>query len=363
MRSIGKFAAELSAIMKLVLYPFAMIYGWITSFRNHLYDLKIWKSVEFDVNVISIGNLAVGGTGKSPMVEYVVNLLLNNGHLPATLSRGYKRKTKGFRLANQKDNASTLGDEPYQFWLKFKKQVPVAVGEERVMAIPEILFRHENCNVVVCDDAYQHRPLRPGLSVLLSTFERPFFNDQMLPAGRLRESRKGANRADVLVFTKCPKEIGEQKKEYARKAEKYLKPGAPVFFARTKYHHPIPVFDTSHIPGKRVLLVTGLASSTDIVGYVEDNFKLEAHLEYADHHHYSKDDVNAILEAFQGCMRADEHDLMVLTTEKDAVKLREMSQLSDLPLFYLPIEIELLYEGDKFERLVLESFKVENSEG
>lgn len=349
--------------MKFALYPLALIYGWITSFRNHLYDLKIWKSVEFDVNVISVGNLAVGGTGKSPMVEYIVNLLLKKGKHPATLSRGYKRKTKGFRLAAAEDNAKSLGDEPYQFWLKFDKKVPVAVGEERVMAIPEILFKHENCDVVVCDDAYQHRTLRPGLSILLSTFDRPFFNDQMLPAGRLREGRKGADRADILVFTKCPMEIGEQKKEYTRKAEKYLKAGTPVFFAVTRYHSPVAVFGANHFPGKRVLLITGLANSMDIVRYVENNFELARHLEYADHHHYSTDDANAILEAFQGCLREHENDLMVLTTEKDAVKLREISHLSTLPIFYLPIEIEFLYEGDKFERLVLDSFKVENSEG
>jgi len=337
-----------------LLFPFAMIYGWITSLRNHLYDIGTYKSVEFDINVISIGNLAVGGTGKSPMVEFIVKLLKKNNHSPATLSRGYKRKTRGFRLATDKDTAATLGDEPFQFWLKFNKEVPVAVGEERVMAIPEILFVHETCDVVVCDDAYQHRTLRPNLNILLSTYNRPFFDDHLMPYGRLREVRTSAGRADILVFTKC-EELVDSKETYIEKARKYIKADVPVFFAKTKYQAPIAIFKNSLEFVDKVILISGLADSLNLVEYVDKQYDLVKHLEYGDHHHFSKSDIENILTTYDQCK--NDGSVSLLTTEKDATKIREFKELSEMPVFYLPIEIEFLHEGDKFEQLIVSSFK------
>ena len=328
--------------MKFLLFPFAMIYGWITSLRNHLYDIGTYKSVEFDINVISVGNLAVGGTGKSPMVEFIVKLLKNNNHSPATLSRGYRRKTRGFRLANDKDTAATLGDEPFQFWLKFNKEIPVAVGEERVMAIPEILFEHEECDVVVCDDAFQHRTLRPN------------FDDHLMPYGRLREARYGAVRADILVFTKCEEMIGSRE-AYIEKARKYIKADVPVFFTKTKYQAPIAIFNNGLEFVNKVILVSGLADSTHLDAYVEKEFDLVKHIEYGDHHHFSTPDVVNILATYD--QFKSDGSVSILTTEKDAAKIREFKELSEMPVFYLPIEIEFLDEGDKFEQLIVGSFK------
>ncbi len=337
--------------MKYLLFPFAVLYGWATAFRNHLYDLRIWKSVEFDLPVIVVGNLAVGGTGKSPMVEYLVRLLLSGGHKPATLSRGYKRKTKGFRLASEQDSATTIGDEPYQFWRKFEPEVPVAVGEDRVMSIPEILFRHENTSAIVCDDAFQHRPLRAGFNILLSTFEKPFFDDHLMPVGRLRESRKGAERADVVVYTKCPSEVEHSARElYKARTREYAREHTPVFFTGIQYQPAVPLFDGYTQVTPKVLLVTGLADSTSIEQYVSSAYELVGHLQYADHQHYDDKQLNEIMDAVGA-----QQGVSILTTEKDAVKLRKLDKLSSLPVFYLPIEIKFLYEGDKFERLFLES--------
>lgn len=340
--------------MKFLLFPFALIYGWITSLRNHLYDIGTYKSVEFDINVISVGNLAVGGTGKSPMVEFIVKLLKKNNHSPATLSRGYKRKTRGFRLATDKDTAATLGDEPFQFWLKFNKEVPVAVGEERVMAIPEILFAHEDCNVVVCDDAYQHRTLRPNLNVLLSTYKRPFFEDHLMPYGRLREARNGASRADIMVFTKC-EELVAPNEAYIEKARKYIMAGVPVFFTKSKYKAPIAIFNNGLEFVNKVILVSGLADNSNLVEYVDKEYDLMKHLEYGDHHHFSNSDIEHIITIYD--QFKNEGSVSILTTEKDATKIREFKELSEMPVFYLPIEIEFLDEGDKFEQLILRSFK------
>lgn len=290
------------------------------------------------------------------MVEYLIRVLKKNNHKPATLSRGYKRKTRGFRLASDGDNATTLGDEPYQFWLKFQKSVPVAVGEERVMAIPEILFENEDRDVILCDDAFQHRPLRAKFNILLSTFEKPFFDDHLLPMGMLREDRKGAERADVLVFTKCPDEVKNEKGVYIKKANNYLKTGTPIFFTRIKYQSPVEVFENNLEFKPVVLLVTGLADSTQIVDYVISNFNLVKHMEYGDHHDYDEQDVDSIKNAFNELSQKESKDITILTTEKDFVKIRAIEELKVLPFFYLPIETKFLYEGDKFERLILDSF-------
>ncbi|MFY0651976.1 MAG: tetraacyldisaccharide 4'-kinase [Cyclobacteriaceae bacterium] len=342
--------------MKFILFPFALIYGWITSFRNHMYDLKLWKSVGFDLNVISIGNLAVGGTGKSTMVEYIVDSLLKNGHKPATLSRGYKRKTKGFRLTNDKDTALTVGDEPYQFWLKYGKDVPVAVGEDRVMAIPQILFENADRDSIVCDDAFQHRPIRPALNILLSTYNNPFFSDHIMPMGKLREPRKGAERADVLVFTKCPSLSKEEMQGHREQSKKYLKEGTPMFFATTKYKEVVPLFENGSKFSSDIILVSGLANSKPLDEYAAANFNLIDHLDFPDHHSYSKKDEEKIMHLFNRHSKDLSEPLSIVTTEKDATKLRNMIGLASLPVFYLPIEIEFLYEGDKFERLLSDSF-------
>ena len=190
-------------LLRILLFPFSWLYYLITQIRNRLYDRGLKPSVKFELPVICVGNLTVGGTGKTPMIEHLIRLLQNRFKV-ATLSRGYGRATKGIRIAGPSENASTIGDEPFQFYTKFGKRITVAVGEERALAIPTILQECSDTQIILLDDGFQHRKVSPGFSILLTDYHRPFYNDFLLPSGRLRESRWGAERADVIVVTKCP---------------------------------------------------------------------------------------------------------------------------------------------------------------
>jgi tetraacyldisaccharide 4'-kinase len=197
-------------LIKILLAPFSALYGMVITLRNYLYDRQVFKSVHFSPFIICVGNLRVGGTGKSPMIEYL-GRLLKDEYSVAILSRGYGRNTKGIRLANEEDTAQTLGDEPFQFYQKFGKnqKVVIAVGEERILAVPEILYLQPETEIILLDDAFQHRAIVADLNILLTEYARPFYSDTLLPGGRLRETRKGATRADVVIVSKCPAEIAE----------------------------------------------------------------------------------------------------------------------------------------------------------
>src|SRR5687768_4340702 len=262
-------------LLRILLFPFALAYDLVTSLRNYLYDRGIKPSARFEVPVICIGNLSVGGTGKTPMVEHLIRLLYQQ-HRVATLSRGYGRKTKGFRLAADGDSPSTLGDEPFQFYSKFKDHITVAVGEERALAIPTILQTDSDVEVVLLDDAFQHRKVTPSLSILLSDYNRPFYDDYILPAGRLRESKQNAARADVIVVTKCPPQLSDDAMieiEHAirRHAEK------PVFFASIRYGGPIPFSHSASAQIKNVILISGIANAKPLEDYVKQNFTMLTH--------------------------------------------------------------------------------------
>ncbi|HWA32656.1 MAG TPA: tetraacyldisaccharide 4'-kinase, partial [Cyclobacteriaceae bacterium] len=198
-------------IVRLLLYPFAALYNLATTVRNYLYDIGHKPSFEFDTPVIAIGNLNVGGSGKTPMVEYLVSLLKEH-YKVATLSRGYRRETKGYRIATESDTVRQIGDEPMQLFRKFGKEVNVVVGEDRVLAIPNILQEFPETNVIVLDDALQHRSVRARLSILVTDCAHPFYDDFVLPFGRLRESRRGAKRSDIIVVSKCPGDIVYEKR-------------------------------------------------------------------------------------------------------------------------------------------------------
>ena len=218
---------------QVLLWPFTLLYKSITRFRNYLYDTGYQKTVDFTPFIISVGNLSVGGTGKSPMIEFLADRLLREGYSIAILSRGYGRKTRGVRLATDKDSAETLGDEPYQFYRKYQqKPVAVAVAEERVLGVPEIMHHNPETQVVLLDDAYQHRAIDRNLNLLLTPFDRPFYRDYVLPTGRLRESRSGAKRADAVIVTKCPDELGTaQQEEITTHIMQYTQRDTPVFFS------------------------------------------------------------------------------------------------------------------------------------
>lgn len=342
-------------LLKLLLFPLSVVYDAITRFRNHLYNIGYKPIIHFETVVVSVGNLSVGGTGKTPMVEYLLRLLKQQYHL-ATLSRGYGRKTTGFIVATPEETAESIGDEPMQFFKKFGHEVMVTVGEERAVAIPEIIFQQENTEVILLDDAYQHRKVARDLNILLTAFDAPFFKDAVLPAGRLRESRKGAKRADVVVVTKCPEGFSEKEaKYYEKQAQPYMVPNTPVFFSTVKYETPEPVYKRKGTPEGKVILVSGLANARHFEEFARKQYAVAQHKAFGDHHRYTLKDImeiKAVFESLEG------NDKFVLTTEKDMVKFLKQEfkvVLEDLPFYYIPIKTHILKEEKAFQALILNS--------
>ena len=348
----------MTGILSLILFPFSILYYLVTRFRNHLYDIGYKKSFEFEVNTINVGNLSVGGTGKTPMIEYLIELLVGEYKL-ATLSRGYGRKTKGFKLADQGDDASTLGDEPFQFYKKYGKVVSVAVGEERAMAIPQILHEVEETDVILLDDAYQHRMVKPNFNILLSNYQRPFYTDWILPSGRLREPRNGAKRAQAVVITKCPRGISNDEMQAVRnRVSKYSASSTPVFFTRIAYGEPKSFFaDSDFAFSKNVILLTGIANPGIMKDYVEKEYNLVKHWSFSDHHRFTKEDIQKVLQSVKAVR---EGNACVLTTEKDMMRLLNKSHadlIKDQPLFYLPIRTEFIDNKEAFDKLIFDAIE------
>jgi len=343
-------------ILGIILYPFSLLYHFATSIRNYLFDIGYKKSFEFDRFVVSVGNLSVGGTGKTPMVEFIINFLKEDYNI-ATLSRGYGRKTKGFRLASTDDDASTIGDEPMQFYKKFKN-VKVAVGEERAVAIPFILAEEPGTEIIILDDAYQHRYVKPNFNILLTPCSEPFYKDYVLPSGRLRESRKGANRADALIITKCDKALTDIEMNTIKKEVATYSP-APVYFTTTKYLDPQPVYRQCKW-GDNVMLFSGIASSEHLSNYLANKYNLVKELKFGDHHNYSEKDIKEIIAVFESLGFSEK---CLVTTEKDMVRLQQsdiMNHMEGIPVFYIPIEIEFLKDGSNFEDQLLKSIKTQS---
>jgi tetraacyldisaccharide 4'-kinase len=336
-----------------LLLPFTFIYNAATKFRNYLFDADVKKSFEFEVNVIGVGNLSVGGTGKSPMVEYLIRLLSDKYKI-ATLSRGYGRKTKGFIIASDNDSALSIGDEPYQFYNKFKN-INVTVGEERAVAIPYILAELDS-DVILMDDAFQHRYVKPGLNIMLTDYSKPFYSDFVLPSGRLRESRKGAKRADVILVTKCRADISEMEMNEIEKEISVYAPEVKVCFTSIKYLEPKPIFDDVKF-SSNILLFSGIANNKPLIEHISTHYQLIDEFYFADHHVYSTKDLNALEERFQ---RMSIVDKCLLTTEKDMVKLLDStieSTVHHLPIFYIPIETCFVRGGKIFDKMVLNSIE------
>lgn len=338
--------------LKLLLWPFAVLYGGVTSLRNTAYNKGWFASRKFQVPVIAVGNLTVGGTGKTPHVEYLLRLLRN--YTIATLSRGYKRSTSGFILADESATAATIGDEPYQYYKDFP-DVLVAVSEKRVPGVEELLKHNRTPEVIVLDDAMQHRAIQPSLNLLLTDYNRLFYKDRILPAGLLRESRNGARRADAIVVTKCPTSLHEGEMQHiTRMIHKYSRRTAPVFFTGFRYGQLRPMGNATEF-SQHIILVTGIANATPLKDYLKrHNFKIESHLQYPDHYSYKPEDITRFRQELQ---QAPHHNTILLTTRKDAVKLmgKELiDEVSQLPVFYIPIEVYFMEGGDTFNELVLQ---------
>jgi tetraacyldisaccharide 4'-kinase len=332
--------------------PFALLYGFVVIVRNWLYNKNYLHSAEFGLPLVCVGNLSVGGTGKSPMVEYLVALLVNQFEV-ATLSRGYKRKTKGYALADNHTTALEIGDEPMQFHKKFPG-IAVAVGEARVEAIPQLMHDRPGTRVIILDDAFQHRAVKAGLNILLTEYDDIFRHDFFLPTGDLRDARSSYKRANIIVITKCPVFMGEVEKKSIIEDVKPL-PHQKIFFTTIEYG--IPYHITSGIQKEithedEVLLVCGIANPKPLKEYLAECAYTYYQQDYNDHHIFTIDDLTDIETKFAEISGA--HKLIV-TTEKDAVRLEKFKdKLEHLPLYILPVKHLFLFrEGKDFDETVI----------
>lgn len=334
-------------MIRKILYPISFLYGLIISIRNKAFDLGWLNSRSFDIPVIAVGNLNVGGTGKSPMIEYLIRLF-NDPYQTAVLSRGYGRKTKGFLLANPDCTALELGDEPFQFYRKFKG-LQVAVDEKRVRGIETLQRLKPDLDLVLLDDAFQHRYVKAGMYILLTAFEKLYVDDFLLPTGTLREGRKGADRADLIIVSKCPPDISEKKRLdiINRIAPKKHQ---EVFFSAIAYDEHIYAnddkMDLNELGEHKILLVTGIANSKPLVEFLRKNKLDVEHLEFADHQFIGKQEQKRISSKFKEMKNERK---LILTTEKDFV--RSFLKVT-LPVYYLPINTIIMEEGQKFNEII-----------
>lgn len=337
---------------RILLFPFALLYWVAILIRNWFYDKKVMKSAQFGLPLICVGNLSVGGTGKSPMVEYLIRLLKDH-YKVATLSRGYKRKTKGYALANERTTAIDIGDEPMQFHRKFN-EISVAVGEERIEAIPQLLHDRPETEVVILDDAFQHRAVSAGLNILLTDHGNLFTRDFYLPTGDLRDLKSSYKRADIIVVTKCRPDLSEPEKKEITDEIKPLK-SQHLFFSAIEYGSLFHISDGSQIfidEHTEVLLITGIANPRPLKKYLESKLQTYYMMQFSDHHIFTIDDLKDIKQRFN---EIESDNKVIITTEKDAMRLIKFeSELDGLPFYVLPIEHRILFnEGTTFASLVM----------
>ena len=314
-----------------------LIYEGILCFRNHLYNIGHYKSFSFTIPTISVGNLTVGGTGKTPHIEWLITQLLPHYSI-ATLSRGYGRKSRGFLLANENTTVQKLGDEPMQMYQKFKNKIEVAVCDQRAIGIPMIAFEKPEVNLILLDDAYQHRKVKPKVNILLCNYENPFYDDELLPIGKLREYKKGANRADIVIVSKCPLNISaEDKAEITTKIKKYSDASAPIFFSTMQLGQPICFNNSFQKTPDKILGISALANNEAFKTSLAHQFNLVAFHSFPDHYSFKREDIEAIIA------HAKKENAAIICTEKDKAKLVTLLQTEELDLFwYLPIEVQFL---------------------
>lgn len=334
-------------LIQILLLPLSLLYGAIMALRNLFYQKGILKSISFSIPVISIGNLAVGGTGKSPHIEYLVHFLSQYLEV-ATLSRGYKRKTKGYLKVVDHHSAIEVGDEPLQFRRKFHSDIHVAVDENRVFGIPKILKDKPNTQVILLDDAYQHRALTPGLNILLTEYSRPFTHDFLLPSGRLREWRSAYKRADVIMVTKCPTDLTIEK---ANAMHRDIAPmdHQKVFFSHYAYGdlysiiNPIEKLNLASI--ENVLLISAIANVDYLIQHLEKQFNYIKTLEFEDHHLFDHADISTLLRTYSNMPK----ETVIITTEKDAVRL-ELHKAhfieQGINIYAIPVEVQIHFEAE-----------------
>jgi tetraacyldisaccharide 4'-kinase len=324
-----------------LLAPAAFLFQGITAARNFLYDRGLLKSQKSPIPTLVVGNLSVGGTGKTPWVEFLVRQLRDEVAV-GTLSRGYGRKTNGFRQVLPSSAAGEVGDEPLQLYTNFKEEIPVFVGEDRVGATQKIQQLLPDLQLLILDDAFQHRKLNPDFRILLTPYDSLFSKDYLLPMGRLRESRTGAKRADVVVVTKCPAELSlEEKNRLKQGISPYLNAGALLLYSSTSYGEPYQVAGPARTDITTVIALAGLADNGPFFTYCQQEFSVIDTFSFSDHYAYNPEDAGRIMEVL-GQERGK--NAVLLTTEKDAVKLKSLAATemwSKIPIFALPIQVAL----------------------
>jgi len=329
---------------KIIIYPLSLLYGLVIFIRNKFYDSHIFKSHFFsDIPVISVGNLSAGGTGKTPHIEYLIDLLNSNQKI-AVLSRGYKRKSKNFLIANEYTKWQDIGDEPMQYFKKFNNpNFIVAVDKNRKRGIQKLLKQYDDLSVILLDDAYQHRKVKPGLSILLTDYYCPYYNDYLLPSGKLREPAREAKRADIIVVTKCPRILSPIT---AKTIEEKIKPlpHQKLFFSYIKYEKlcPVPGINIEKIPEKfySIMIIAGIANTYPLEEHLKRLCVELEILKFSDHHSFSDMDIATICEKFRNIVSKNK---ILVTTEKDLIRLENhkmFDRLQEFPFFYIPIKIE-----------------------
>ncbi len=330
---------------RILLFPFALVYLVITTFRNFLYDVNFLKSYSFDSTIIGVGNLSLGGTGKTPFVEFLIKKYSKRFNI-ALISRGYKRKSIGFYKADSNSSPDLIGDEPFQIFKKFSN-ITVAVDKNRANAISKILNEEKRTNLFILDDSFQHRKVIPDVNIILTTFNDPFYDDCIFPIGNLRESKKSINRADIVVVTKSPKDLKTDKKNQI-KSKLNIAHHQNVFFTSINYGNILKGdanFKINDLKNKKVLIVSGIANSRSFVEFFSQNNIEYEHVNFSDHHYYTQEDINKI---------ESDNESLIITTEKDFQKIQFLERKNKW--YYLEIETKFIGDEEKFDSVLQRSF-------
>lgn len=327
------------SFIRAILYPFSFLYGLILAIRNLLYNIGVFKITQLPVKIISVGNLSVGGTGKTPHVTLIAQNLKT--HKSAIVLRGYGRKTKGVIAVDATKTIDEVGDEALTYFYFFKEEIPVFVAESRVEGVKAVLKKHPQTEVVILDDAFQHRSIFRDVNILLVDYNRPFWKDSVLPSGRLREFPWGRKRADLCVVTKVPNDLSEEvKREFVKRINRGNQ--LPVFFSKINYGELVSFDQSTSFPKtvKNILLVTGIANSKPLVSFLQEKYVVKQ-FEFKDHYDFTLNDIRQIHELFDKFAKEDK---IILTTFKDFMRLNVeglKKELSKYPWFYQPIQVEI----------------------
>lgn len=332
-------------LIRFLLFPIAIIYDLVTRIRNYFFDIGVFKSTSFKIPIIAVGNLSVGGTGKTPQIEYLIRLLKDTYKI-AVLSRGYKRKTAGFVLLNSNHTAVDVGDEPLQYFKKFST-IDIAVDANRVNGIQQLIVQ-KSSEIVLLDDAFQHRKVNANFYILLTKYNDLYVDDFLLPTGNLRESKSGAKRANVILVTKCPENLSENEQQNIV-AKINPNKNQHVFFTTISYAENLKgscEILLSELPDYEILLITGIANPKPLLAFLSEINIVFKHLKFADHHEFSAAEIKTIKQEYQQIKSTKK---LILTTEKDFVRLSE--QLEELS--YLEIKTRFLKNAVSFDDLIL----------